>query len=189
MPRPRSPNRRTLTERAMIQFWQHGFAATSIADLVHVTGTNRAAIYGEAGGKAQLFDATLALYRDSIVTPAFARVEAPGATLDDLAAYIEKQIALAETKGLPGPGCLVGNTMTEGAPTKIAAAAIAAHLTRLQSGIKTILTPHPNAEALAHFAVTALQGLWAMSRQTSDATPLRTTAAILVETLRNETAP
>ena len=45
---------RTL-EKAQCVFWEKGYEATSIQDLVQATGVNRASLYGTFGGKRELF--------------------------------------------------------------------------------------------------------------------------------------
>lgn len=46
----------------MAQFWRHGYAGTSIADLVEATGVNRYSLYASWGDKRGLFLAALARY-------------------------------------------------------------------------------------------------------------------------------
>lgn len=45
-------------------FLEHGFAATSMSDLVAATGMNRAGLYSAFGSKHQLYITALAAYRD-----------------------------------------------------------------------------------------------------------------------------
>ena len=79
MPRPRTQDRTQIIARAMEQFWQHGFAASSMDDLVKATGSTRHTIYTEFCGKERLFEDCLVAYSGAIVTPAFAQVETPAA--------------------------------------------------------------------------------------------------------------
>jgi len=51
----------TLTQ-AMNLFWAQGFEATSIQDLVRVTGVNRASLYATYGDKREIFLAALRKY-------------------------------------------------------------------------------------------------------------------------------
>jgi TetR/AcrR family transcriptional repressor of nem operon len=97
-------------------FWTHGYYATSIDDLVRATGIGRHGLYGEFGDKRGVFIAAAQVYREAVVSPAFAPVEVPGAGLADVRAYLETQTGLAVARGLPGPGCLMANTMTESGP-------------------------------------------------------------------------
>lgn len=155
-------------------------------DLVRVTGSSRHALYAEFGGKRDLFLACFAPYRDQVVSPAFAQVEAPGAGLPQIAAYFETQIARAETAGLPGPGCLVANTATELAPhDPDAAAEVARHNARLAAGFANALRNDELAYALVVFAT----GLWSLSRVTDDADGLRRAVKLFLASITKEPRP
>lgn len=71
MARSKSYKPETLTNRALSAFWEHGFHATSMDDLVRVTKVGRHGIYNEFGGKKGLFLACIERYQFSIVSPAF----------------------------------------------------------------------------------------------------------------------
>ena len=175
MPRRKAHNRNDLVLGAMDYFWRVGFNAASMDDLVKATNVSRHGIYSEFGGKHELFLACLAAYQKEVVTPAFAAVEAPGAGLETIADYFEFQIARAEEGGLPGPGCLVANTLTEIAPHKEdVMAATRAHNDRLQIGFIYALSNANKAALgeddlnnLANLLVMSAQGLWSLSRSVS----------------------
>lgn len=183
MPRESAFTTDELSERALQQFWMHGFHATSMDALVRSTGVSRHGIYTAFGGKKQLFDACFDRYQDIVVTPAFGRVERADADLAAIAAYFETQIALGETIGLPGPGCFVANASTEMAPhDPDAQAKVAEHNQRLQNGFRNALQnelgnrrskDQGNVETMASVLVVFTNGLWSMSRTTRDAGTLR----------------
>ena len=179
MPRPRSFDPDTLADAALTQFWQRGYCATSMDDLVSATGVSRYGIYAAFGDKHGLYLACFARYRENVVTPAFLRVEAPGAGLPEIAGYFEHQIAAAEGVGLPGPGCFVANAATETAPHDPGAAAeVAAHNDRLRAGFARALeTAGHRDPALPEALLTFATGLWSLSRVTGDAGPLRKAVA------------
>ncbi|MEM7048565.1 MAG: TetR/AcrR family transcriptional regulator [Acidobacteriota bacterium] len=178
MARPKQYDRSDVALRAMQRFWQHGYYASSIRDLVAATGVNRHGLYGEFGDKRGLFVAAVEAYCEAVVTPAFAAVEAPGAGWKEIRAYFEHQIALAESVGLPGPGCLLANTMVESGPHEaLFQALVEAHLERLERGFRQALAgvaaSPADAERWAAFLVVSTQGLWSYSRTTARAEPLR----------------
>lgn len=193
MPRPKSHPREILLARAMERFWRHGYEATSIDDLVKETGSSRHALYSEFGGKENLFRAALAVYRDAVVSPAFTPVEAPGAGLAEIAAYFEAQIARAESMGLPGPGCLMANTMTERAPHDAAIAhVVGAHSGRLAAGFANALSDVATADraaALATVLVIFTNGLWSQSRTSAEAGSLRAAVADMIGLLEKKLSP
>lgn len=169
-----------LVNAAMHHFWQHGYHATSMDALVEAIGVSRHAIYSDVGSKHELYRRGFAAYQILIVTPAFGCVEEPGAGLESIGRFFETQIAAAERKGFPGPGCLVANAATETAPhDSLIAQEVAAHHARLKAGFAHALTnenvnlPREEIYALANFLMIAAQGLWSMSRTVKRAMPLR----------------
>jgi TetR/AcrR family transcriptional regulator, transcriptional repressor for nem operon len=168
----------------MLHFWHHGYEATSMDDLVHVTKVSRHGLYGEFGGKRELFSACLDAYGVSIVSPAFAQVEKPDATLQTIANYYDYQFARGMKSGWPPSGCLIANTMTELAPhNDVAADKVKQHNMRLHAGFLNVLrnsrpaggrniSPQ-NLDALAAVLLTFTNGLWSMSRATPDPKLLR----------------
>ncbi|MEM1201249.1 MAG: TetR/AcrR family transcriptional regulator [Pseudomonadota bacterium] len=183
MPKPRTYERSDLIKAAMEQFWAHGFYATSIRDLVAVTGVSRHGLYAEFDDKHGIFLAALESYLETFVEEAFGRVEEETASVREIRDYFEYLIALAEENGLPGPGCLMANSMVEVGPHEEAfKAVIQRHLDRLRTGFAEALEtgqargevdPALDAERFAEFLTISAQGLWSASRMISDAAHLR----------------
>lgn len=180
MPRETSFTPELLADRALEHFWEHGFHASSMEDLVKATGVSRHGIYGTFGGKKALFLACFDRYQSVVVTPAFEVVEAEDADLDSIETYFATQIARGEALGLPGPGCFVANSATEVAPADAEVMAkVRHHNQRLRGGFERVLErtyDGPEVEALADILVVFTNGLWTMSRSVSDARPLRRAA-------------
>jgi TetR/AcrR family transcriptional regulator, transcriptional repressor for nem operon len=175
-------------------FWSKGFEATSVGDLVKATGVSRYGIYGEASGKEALFVSCLENYSESIVTPAFADVERDDADLVAIAGYFERQIRAGESAGLPGPGCLMANSLTEIAPRSVTVARVVArHNARLLAGFAAALSnsnknsPEPmQADEIAELAqmlTVFANGLWSLSRTVNSAAPLRSATAAMMKLL------
>ncbi len=186
-----------MLESALPRFWFHGFASSSMDDLVRATGASRHAIYAEFGSKDGLFEAVMNLYVDTVVTPAFAQVEASGAGLKQIADYWEHQIARGEQAGLPGPGCLIANIMTDRAPhAPEVATIVAAHVERLLAGFRNALRGQGIAvrhrsskqaiEGMATVLVIFSNGLWSFSRVATDARPLRLATKSMITNLNRE---
>ena len=70
-----------LIESARFLFWQHGYAATSMADLLARANVNSGSFYHFFESKEALLrtvlDGYLRLLRPMVVDPAFARTEEP----------------------------------------------------------------------------------------------------------------
>ncbi|MEP2942935.1 MAG: TetR/AcrR family transcriptional regulator [Hyphomicrobiales bacterium] len=190
MPRPKSQSIDQVIAKAMNLFWQRGYEALSMDVLVKVTGSSRHAIYADFGGKRDLFLTCLDHYSAHVITPAFAPVEIKGVGLEALEVYFERQIAFAEGVGLPGPGCLMANTMTELAPHDPEVMAhVNAHNQRLQAGFENVLQrmnkdarkrSRSELKELASVLAIAIQGLWSASRATENVEILRSYASNLV---------
>lgn len=177
----------------MRHFWRHGYEASSMSALIEATGSNRTEIYDSYKNKAGLFRACLEAYSWSVVDPAFARVEADGAGLEEIKAFFEHQISLAETSGLPGPGCLMANTMVEIGPHDPAIReVVSAHFQRLNAGFRNALknAARPRhaqrLDVLAEFMAMFAQGLWSHSRIVSSAAPLRRMAGVMLAFVEGE---
>ena len=62
-------------------FWERGYEATSVQDLVQGMGINRFSLYSTFGSKHQLFVAALERYRDTIVADLVGELEQSAAGL------------------------------------------------------------------------------------------------------------
>ncbi len=60
--RPKVFDREAMLDKAMMLFWQHGYEATSLADLVEATGAKAPTLYAEFTNKEGLFRAVLDRY-------------------------------------------------------------------------------------------------------------------------------
>lgn len=186
----------TLADRALNIFWEHGYYATSMDDLVKFTGVNRHSIYKEYGGKRGMFIASFARYQETVVSPAFKQVERSGSDLSDVAGYFEQQISLAEAGGLPGSGCFVVNSLSEVAPHDEDVMALSLqHNNRLHTGfvqaINNSCTPSASLttkeiQQLAETMVVFTSGLWTLSRSVNKASSLRSTADQFLSLIRSK---
>ncbi len=61
-------DRHEVLDRAMAVFWERGYEATSIQDLLEATGINRGSLYATFGNKQQLFLVVLDHYAEKVST-------------------------------------------------------------------------------------------------------------------------
>ena len=101
--------------KAMVAFWDHGYKATSLQDLVECMGINRASLYDTFGDKYTLFIETLHSYKIIYLKPFFAeRMKAYSPRQAILGLFHE--VSARVLKGEERNGCFVINTALELSP-------------------------------------------------------------------------
>ncbi|MBO2451823.1 TetR/AcrR family transcriptional regulator [Actinomadura barringtoniae] len=170
-------------ERALELFWERGYEATSMADLVEHLGIARASIYGTFGGKHELYLKALERYlqvKDPAIVQALSQ---PGRVLPAVRALIERY---AEESITTDHGCMVVNTAVELAARDPAAArAVETSWTTLETSLTSALTraqaqgelaPDKDPRALARLLMTLFQGMRVMGRAGTEPARLRDAA-------------
>jgi len=64
MARPQEFDRYDVLNKAMHLFWNKGYEATSLTDLLHATGLSKSSLYGSFGDKREFFLAAYDTYRE-----------------------------------------------------------------------------------------------------------------------------
>src|SRR5262245_26615439 len=98
-------------DEAMELFWERGYNATSISDLVDHLGVNRQSLYDTFGGKEDLFLAALDRYRTLQGGPVRQLLEREGPALEVLREFFSK--FLDRLCDGASKGCFMANTITE----------------------------------------------------------------------------
>lgn len=157
---------------ALELFWERGYAATSMADLVEHLGIARASIYGTFGGKHDLYMKALERYVGDQDPAIVERLSQPGPALPAVRELITAYTATERR------GCMVVNAAVElagrDAPvarrveaswdtleTALTSALIRA---KAQGELATGADPH----ALARFLLVLLQGMRVLGRAGSE---------------------
>ncbi|MFI6489995.1 TetR/AcrR family transcriptional regulator [Streptomyces sp. NPDC050564] len=170
--RPRSFDRETALEKAILAFWEHGYEATSVSDLTRVMGIGAPSLYAAFGDKRSLFDEVVREYGTrygSFGDRALA--EEPTAR-----GAVERMLCEAAVEyTAPGHphGCLVIHAATNCTSPEVEEslrerrnANIAAFESRIKAGIAAGELPaDTNAAALARYTGAIIQG---MSQQARD---------------------
>ncbi|WP_327317755.1 TetR/AcrR family transcriptional regulator [Streptomyces sp. NBC_01235] len=63
--RPRSFDRASALEKAVLAFWEHGYEATSVSDLTRIMGIGAPSLYAAFGDKRSLFEEVVSVYGDT----------------------------------------------------------------------------------------------------------------------------
>ncbi|MFE9676365.1 TetR/AcrR family transcriptional regulator [Streptomyces sp. NPDC006259] len=170
--RPRSFDRATALEKAVMAFWEHGYEATSVSDLTRIMGIGAPSLYAAFGDKRSLFDEVVTVYGSKYgAFPQHALEEEPTAR-----AAVERLLreAAAEFTDPDHPyGCLVIHAATncttpdvEDALRRRRNANLAAIERRIAGDVAAReLPPDTDAGALARVVGAVFQG---MSQQARD---------------------
>lgn len=192
MARPRAFNEEQVLNAVREQFWDAGYAATSLEDLMRVSGLGKGSLYAAFGDKRQLFLRALQGYTDENhghLRKALA--DAPRA-VDALRMLLEAPIGDPTVAG-PRRGCLMANSTCE---LGNADPAVLAHAHRTyETSTELIgdcvaraqregdLPAAADPLALARDLLTAQQGIVFMSRTGLDTATLTATARSLAARL------
>ncbi|MCP9947360.1 TetR/AcrR family transcriptional regulator [Actinomadura madurae] len=188
MARPRSFDEKQVLNAVRDQFWDAGYAATSLEDLMRVSGLGKGSLYAAFGDKRQLFLRALRSYTDdSHGHLRDALAETPRA-LDALRMLLEAPIDTDTRRGclLANSTCELGNADPEvldhaHRAYETSTALIADCVARAQR--EGDLPAETDPIALARALLAAQQGLVFMSRTGLDTTTLTATARSLASRL------
>jgi TetR/AcrR family transcriptional repressor of nem operon len=110
--RPREFDADEVLDRVVELFWEQGYEATSVTDIVEATGLNKSSLYNAFGSKETLFNLALERYmamRIGLVTAALANGQKGLDDLETLFGAMEQE--LESEAG--ARGCLAVNASTE----------------------------------------------------------------------------
>lgn len=110
MARTKEYNRDEVLEKAAALFWVKGFEATSMSELVKITGLNSASMYKEFGSKEGLFENALQSYQKNRLEP-FIKPLVEEPNMKGLEKFLE---AVKSSAIIPDfKGCLMLNALAE----------------------------------------------------------------------------
>ena len=192
MARPRAFDEKQVLDAVREQFWDAGYAATSMEDLMRVSGLGKGSLYAAFGDKRQLFLRALHGYtEDAHRHLRQALADAPRA-VDALRMLLEAPVDDGPATG-PRRGCLMANSTSELAhadPEVLAhahrtyetsTALIGDGIARAQR--EGALPAETDPVALARALLAAQQGIVFMSRTGMDTATLAATARSLAAQL------
>ncbi len=104
-------DRDDVLEQAMQLFWERGYEATGMTQLLEHVGIGRQSLYNAFGDKRSLFVATLDHYFRTRGAPILAQLRAPGRAIENIRQVFLAWEKMAEDSRFTG--CLMGNTAAE----------------------------------------------------------------------------
>ncbi|MCK0102555.1 TetR/AcrR family transcriptional regulator [Pseudohalocynthiibacter sp. F2068] len=154
-----------MVEKAMGVFWQNGYKATSVSNIVRETGLNTASMYKEFGDKDGLFLEALEYYRGHIIGPRY-QILIDNPNLSGIEKFLKNVMTGASKTEYKG--CLMMNHMAQKhAISPDAAQQIGEFSAEIESLIETALRnaqsegqiePDKDPKQLASFVVFCVHG-------------------------------
>lgn len=172
MPRTKEFDPDCALDSAMQLFWEKGYEATSVQDLVERMEINRFSLYSTFGSKHDLFLKALDRYRDRVVSEALRAMEDTDGGLALIRRYFQATLKFVSSKQ-GWHGCLMTNSAVELPHDLEAGAKVQAHLKRLEDAFYRQLrhaqrTGELNSKRrpreLARYLTGVAQGLGVLSR-------------------------
>lgn len=189
MARAKSFDRDAVLSKAMAVFWEKGYEATSMQDLVTAMGIHRGSLYDTFTDKAHLFQAAITHYTETVISPAIAPLQQPGAARAAIEQYFLTFVERAATES-PSRGCLLTNAVVElAAHQPTVAGILKKSLQQVEDALYRALgraqdtgeiSPDQDIRALAHYLTTSLQGLRVMAKLDTDLETLKQSAQLIL---------
>jgi TetR/AcrR family transcriptional regulator, transcriptional repressor for nem operon len=182
-------------EKALVLFWQKGFAETSMQELAAATGVQRGSLYNAYKGKGTFFLRVFDVYKDRFLSQLRHALDKPELR-DALRSFLGTVID-SMTTGEPTRGCLTtksafGSSVIEPQIQQALQSLLDAFemllLDRLQKGEKGVRLMCPPEEA-ARLIVTFSRGLVVIERVYQDKARMLATADSLIALLVEAPAP
>ncbi|HXH46746.1 MAG TPA: TetR/AcrR family transcriptional regulator [Bradyrhizobium sp.] len=186
--RPATFDRDEALAVALELFWRHGYDGVSVADLTNAMGIAAASLYHAFGSKADLYRQVVRAYSTSGVQ--VEDIRAAGSSLAAARLLFAKGIAAVSARGKPA-GCMISSGLLM---TSDANAGLAAELRAMRSATREALARRiekdielgtiardTDANAVARFAMSVLQGISVQALDGASAGELRKVADIALD--------
>jgi TetR/AcrR family transcriptional repressor of nem operon len=190
--RPRQFDEDKSLDAAMQQFWRHGYASTSMQDLLKTTGLSKSSLYQSFGNKSTLFFSCLERYQQWLI----AELEQQLSNTPSGLKFIENllNMVISEAVTTQKKGCLLVNTANELAGLddefakivergfnkirKVIAHALA------KAKQNSEISAEIDVELMADFIVSGISGLRTMVKSGASHTRLKGVSELLLNSLK-----
>lgn len=197
MARPRGFNETQVIDAVMEQFWTFGYSATSLEDLMRVSGLGKGSLYAAFGDKHELFLRALHSYVDRNHQQLRMTLTRSPRAIDALSELLSAPIDEGATPGARR-GCLLANSTCELSTADPEVLAVAHRSYEATTALIAECVSRAQEEgdvpagsdplALARALLAAQQGIVFMSRTGMDDATLIATARSLASQLLPDTA-
>ncbi len=192
--RPKKVDERAVREAVLNQFWEKGYAGSSLSDLSASAGVSRPSLYELLGDKQAMYLSALETVGEQLGAAATALLPGEASIETELAQFFDAAIALY-LSGTEPRGCLVMCTAPAEAASDVAIRAQFAMVieqldTAFEKRLATAQTAGeipmaPPARKLARFATATLQSLALRARSGADTQMLKSMADDAIDLLTN----
>ena len=168
MARTATFNREEILHKVMRAFWERGYEATGMAEILRITGLNPGSIYAAFGSKQGLFLAALDLYGDFSQAAVERQLAAHSHPLEAIRALFRDLAATVAGPAGKRSCFLVNSALEIGRHDKAARKLIQAHFQSIEELLRTVLirareegylAPDKDPHALAATLMVMLWGL------------------------------
>jgi TetR/AcrR family transcriptional repressor of nem operon len=173
-------------QSALELFWERGYEATSMADLVDRLGIGRASIYATFGSKHELYLKAMDRYAETREPDLVVQLSQPGPALPAVRAVVRRFAAEASSDEERLVGCFFTNTAAELAPHDRAATRrveiswehieTALHSALVRAQAQGELPADRAPRALARMLLVLLQGIRIVGKASGDPARVRDAA-------------
>lgn len=154
-------NKNRILEQCIPLFWDKGFGAVAIREIVEKTGVNRFSLYEEFENKEGIFFASLDLYYERYGSKKLDILDSTQPLLQSLKTFYMD--FLTENNAHP-PGCYILHSATELADTyKKVKETLDQYLGKIEEKFRALLNRHINTKELSDFYARQLVGLFCTS--------------------------
>jgi len=173
--RPKVFDRAEMMDKAMMLFWQHGYEATSLAELAEATGAKAPTLYAEFTNKEGLFMAVLDRYMARFIAKHQATLFCDEKSVTQALRDYFTAIVGCFTQSDTPAGCFLINTSAT--VSSSAAPIVETIREKHASQEQTLLTflqqrqlrgeipPHSDLPVIAHFLMCIVQGMAVSARE------------------------
>lgn len=193
MARPIEFDKTVALEKAMDVFWEKGFQATSLQDLISSMGLSKSSFYQAFKSKHELFAATLDYYTDRMVSSMSDTIGSTASGFEFIEQIFTEIVEQAPLKSSQ-KGCFLMNTASEFAQSNSQIAGLT------KSGMKKVelvfigaikqsqnigeISLDKSAETLANFLICNMSGLKTMVKAGIKRDTLRPIVTTIIESLK-----
>ena len=191
MGRPYEFDKEETLSKAMDVFWEKGYKATSIQDLVDHMGIKRGSIYNTFGDKHSLFVAAIKYYGEEVTSRTIKVLESEGSPVENIRLFFETIVNTPSDRKTRG--CLISNTVVELAPhDEQVAETVRQILEKIQTAFLNCLNKavefgelpkDTNTKVLSHFLATSTHGLIVTGKSTLNPKEVKDVVDVILSTL------